>query len=114
MDIHVRGHGDELFRQGGLAPRMFSCYRTSSDDDFRHPGQSGILRDLVGHVVAEHRLHRRAKGLRQLNIGPKPFPVGSRHSFIAGGLDEQGRKAAMKGPRHGGGGADDFRVGRSR
>ena len=112
MDVHVRRHGDELFRQGRLAPGVLPCRRASSDDDFCHSGQPGVLRDLIGHVVAEHRLHRRAQTLRQPDIGPKPLPVGIRHGFIAGRLNKQRRKAAMKGLGHGGGGANDLRVGR--
>ena len=111
VDIHARGDGDELFCQGGLAPGVLAPGGAAADDDFGDPGQPGVLRNLVGDIVAEHRFHGGPQLLGQLGVLPQPGLILLRHGSIAGGADEQGGEAAAEGPGHGGGGADDAGIG---
>ena len=111
VNIHIGRHGDELFCQSGLAPGVLPGYRASANNDFGHPGQPGIFRNLVGYIVTHNGFHHGPQAPGQRRVLPESVPVGLGSPLIAGGLNEQCRKRAVKRLCHCGGGADDFRVG---
>ena len=111
MDVHPRGDGDELLRQGGLAPGVLAPGGAASDDDFGDPGQPGVLCNLIGHIIAEHRFHGGAQLLRQQGVLPQTGLILLSEVYITGSPDEQGGEPAAEGLSHGGGGADDPGVG---
>ena len=114
VDVDIRRIGGKLVRQGGLAPGMLPGHGASADDDLRHPGEPGVLGDLVGHIIPKDRLHPGSQTLGKAGMVTQPLPVRFRHDLIIGGLDKQCREPAPECLGHRRRRADDLGVGRCR
>ena len=111
MDIHFRHIGQQLLRQGGLAPMALDCDAAAAQHDFRDAGQPCKFGDLVGNVVAVDQLNIGPQLGGQLLIGLEAALVVLRGHGKIRGFDKQGRELTVEGPGHSGGGADDLGIG---
>lgn len=110
IDIQVRGQVVEPVHQVFRAAQAL-LPGAAAQDNFGDAADAGILRNLHRRVIAVGRGDPRAQFLRQMHIVADPFSVIARQGGKFRGLHKQGRKRAVEGPCHPGGGANDLGVG---
>ena len=111
VDIQIRSDLDQLFRQCGLGPEMLAPGVAPSDDDLRHPGDTGELGNLLGHIFTEDGGGIRAQLFGKADILLQTVAVSLLHFLKGGRLHIQRREAAAKGGGHPGGSLDNLCIG---
>ena len=112
MDVQFWRQFNEPFRQRWFSQQQPTGYPTTAQHNFRHARQAGKLRNLIGHIIAIHRLDRGAQLLCQTHIALKALLIPCIHPLKCLGLHEQRGKSTPKRPCHPGRRAYDFLIGR--